>query len=396
MRIKISFALIAIFAFSIFANSSAFAEEIDKFQKSSIAEFSEVEKLKAKKFTGKPKIGLALGGGGGRGSAHIGVLKVLDKSGIKFDYICGTSIGSVVGGLYASGLKPEELEKHFVAGMHHFMTVPLWVRIGAAPVLVMPRMVGFHPYDGLYHGNKFRKYIVKGMSDEERQIENMSTKFGAVVLNVLDGQPYIIRKGDFGYAIQASCAVPSLRKPVEIDKNLFCDGGVACNLPAKQCREMGADFVIAVNIDEPFRKEALKKFRKAGSMSRRMIKWALYAQDAPQEAMADILIHPYTEGISLVSTKKSDAKHGVDAGIEAALKALPKIKEALGKYDIAVNDVKKEDVVIAKKKKSKKKKKVAKKKDKKSKESKVTKEEKKDDKVTKEENDSDKKESSKG
>ncbi len=336
------FRLLAVFlslAIVIASSVPAFAKVKRTFQETSAAEFAEVEKLRSRKPDGRLKLGLALGGGGGRGSAHIGVLKVLDKAGLKFDYICGTSIGSVIGGLYASGGNPKEMEKYFVDGMHHFMTVPLWTRIAVAPVMFMPRVVGFHPYDGLYRGNKFRKYVVKGMSKKERQIENMKTPFGAVVLSILDGKPYIIRRGDFGYAIQASCAVPSLRKPVEIDGQLFCDGGVVCNLPVKQCREMGADFVIAVNIDEPFKVEKLRKFRKAGSVSKRMLTWALYATDAPQEAMADVLIHPFTEGISLLSAKKSDAKHGFRSGEKAALKALPLIKEKLAKYEIEVKDV---------------------------------------------------------
>lgn len=328
------------------ATAAVSAEEIPRFQVTSAAEFAERDKFKFESSeqgdeapNRRPKLGLALGGGGGRGSAHIGVLKVLDKSGLKFDYICGTSIGSVIGGLYASGVSPDDMEKHFVAGMHRFMTVPLWFRVAIAPMMFTPRMVGFHPYDGLYRGNKFRKYVVKGMSEEQQKIENMKTPFGAVVLSLLDGKPYIIRKGNFGYAIQASCAVPSLRKPVEIDGQLFCDGGVICNLPVKQCREMGADFVIAVNINEPFEKAPLDKFRKAGSVSKRMLNWALYANDAPQEAMSDVHIHPFTEGISLLSAKRSDAKHGVSAGEKAALEALPQIKERLSKFGIELKDV---------------------------------------------------------
>lgn len=340
MNITKTASYLLLLVFVLVSTSSANAKEVEsKFVRTSVAEFAEIEKMKSKKIDGKPKIGLALGGGGGRGSAHIGALKVLEKAGIKPDYVCGTSIGSVIGGLYSAGLEIPEMEKHFVEGMHHFMTVPLWLRLTVAPVMVMPRMIGFHAYDGLYKGNKFRKYLVRGMSEDERKIENFKTPFGAVVLNLLDGKPYIIRKGDFGYAAQASCAVPSLRKPVEIDDKLFCDGGVACNLPVKQCREMGADFVIGVNIDEPFKEEDMQKFRKAGSVSKRMIKWALYAQDAPQEAMADVLIHPFTEGISLLSTKKSDAKNGFEAGAKAAREALPQIREKLSKYGIEVKDV---------------------------------------------------------
>lgn len=299
------------------------------------AEWSDVEKFKAAAaIAGKPKIGLALGGGGARGAAHIGALKVLEEAGIKFDYIAGTSIGSVVGGFIAAGVPARDLEQPFESGelMHKFMTVPLAFRIGVAPILYVPRILGAHPYDGLYKGGTFRKYLVAGLPCDEHEIDKLKIPFAAVALNIVDGKPYMIRKGSLGYAMQASCAVPSLRKPVEIDGKLFVDGGVACNLPVKQVRDMGADFVIAINIDQPFKEEPLDTFRKPGSIARRMINWDLHVIDAPQAALADVTIHPDTSGISLVSRRKSDARRAVLAGEEAARKALPLIKEKLESY----------------------------------------------------------------
>lgn len=284
----------------------------------------------------KPKLGLALGGGGARGAAEVGVLKVLDKAGIKFDCVVGTSIGAVIGGFYCSGADLNWLDDEFESGriMKEFMTVPLAVRILAAPILYIPRLLGGNQYDGLYNGSKFRKYLSNKAS--EHHIQHLSIPFGAVVFNVIDGKPYVIRSGDLGYAMQASCAVPSLRKPVEIDGHLFADGGVVCNLPVKQCRELGADIVIAVNIDEGFCEQPLDAFRKPGSMSNRMITWGLWDIDEPQGQMADIEIHPDVTGISLISTKKKDAKRGVQAGIDAATAALPKIKKLLADAGITL------------------------------------------------------------
>ncbi len=307
--------------------------------KSSAADRTEARLFKKPDLKGrKPKIGLALGGGGARGAAHVGVLKVLDKAGIKFDYVTGTSIGAVVGGFYCSGVDLEWLDDEFENGhvMKEFMTIPLTVRILAAPILYIPRLLGGKQYDGLYNGSKFRKYLMSKAS--EHHIQHLPIPFGAVVFNVVDGKPYIIRSGDLGYAMQASCAVPSLRKPVEIDGHLFADGGVICNLPVKQCREMGADFVIAVNIDEGFGAEPLTTFRKAGSMTRRMITWGLWDIDEPQGQIADIEIHPDVTGISLISTRKKDAQRGAKAGYEAAIAALPLIKKKLAEVGVAIND----------------------------------------------------------
>lgn len=311
----------------------------DSLQLTSAADKTEAQQFKPAD-TSKPiKIGLALGGGGARGAAHVGVLKVLEKEGIKFDYVVGTSIGSVVGGFYCLGAKPEEMEEPFLSGnvMRHFMTVPLSIRIIGAPIFFIPRLLGAKPYDGLYGGNTFRHYLMGGMTAKNQKIEDLKIPFAAVSFNLVDGKPYMIRKGNLGNALTASCAVPSLRKPIEIDGQLMADGGVICNLPVKQCREMGADFVIAVNIDEPFDTLPLKDFRRPGSVADRMITWSLYDIDKPQEDMADIVIHPNTLGIGLISTSRSDARQGLIAGEKAAREALPAIREKLKKYKTAAS-----------------------------------------------------------
>lgn len=292
---------------------------------------------KQKTMPARPKIGLALGGGGARGAAHIAVLKVLEAEGIKPDYVAGTSIGAVVGGLRSAGVSLDDLEDEFENGklMKAFMTVSLALRIVVAPVMLVPRVFGSKEYDGLYKGNKFRKYLVRGLSAHDLNIENLKTPFAAISLNLLDGKPYMIRKGNLGFAMQASSAVPGLRKPVQIGDKLFVDGGVSCNVPVKQVREMGADFVIAVNIDQPFEQAKDEDFRKLGSVTQRMLNWDLYTMDKIQVDMADITIHPNTQGISLISTRKSDARKGIEAGEKAAKEALPLLREKLKQYGIS-------------------------------------------------------------
>lgn len=289
--------------------------------------------------SGRPKIGLALGGGGARGAAHVGVLKVLEKEGIKFDYIAGTSIGSVVGGLYAAGVPLSEMENAFETGklMRNFMTVPLTFRIAVAPVMFVPRILGSKAYDGLYKGNKFRNYVSKTITAHHINIEELNVPFSAVSLNLLDGKPYMIQRGNLGYAMQASTAVPSLRKPVEIGDKLLVDGGVICNLPVKQVREMGADIVIAVNIDHPFGERDKNAFRRVGSVAQWMLDWDLFSLDRSQSEIADITIHPDTAGISLISRSKKDARKCVIAGEQAATALLPKIRETLSAYGVALN-----------------------------------------------------------
>ena len=281
--------------------------------------------------TGKPKVGLALGGGGARGAAHIGALKVLEEAGIKFDYVTGTSVGSVVGGLYCAGVHPDEMQYCFESGevMRKFMTIPLWFRIVAAPALYVPRLLGAKPYDGLYKGVQFRNYVNRLVTRPDRNIEHLPTRFAAVCTNVVDGQSVRVTQGDLGIALQASTAVPALRKPVQIGDNLFCDGGLICNVPVNHVREMGADFVIAVDIDERLNPTPLKKFRVPGSVGKQAVRIQLAHSDQPLCQGADVVIHPNTDGISLISRKARDGRLGYESGVEAARKAMPEIKRKL-------------------------------------------------------------------
>lgn len=285
----------------------------------------------ATKTTNRPKIGLALGGGGTRGAAHVGVLRVLKEEGIPIDYISGTSIGAIVGGLYSAGVSVDTLEEKFLdcSLMKAFMTVPLSVRLIAAPVMLIPRVIGFHPYDGLYRGNKFRKYLIKSAPEHERNIEDLHIPFSAISLNIVDGKPFAITSGSLGYALQASSAVPGLRKPVQIGQRLLVDGGVVDNIPVDQAKAMGADFVIAVDVDERLQEVPLNSFRKIGSVSKRMLLWDLAYSDAPSLAKADFVIHPDVDGIGLISRHKRDAVKGLTSGERAAREAMPQLKAKL-------------------------------------------------------------------
>ncbi|MBX9721109.1 MAG: patatin-like phospholipase family protein, partial [Candidatus Obscuribacterales bacterium] len=130
----------------------------------------------------RPKIALVLGGGGTRGAAHVGVLRVLTKTGIPIDMIVGTSMGAIIGGLFSASISVENLEKKFEDGslMKSFMNVPLTVSIATAPVLVLPRTLAHKQYDGLYKGNKFREYLDHTVPEYERNIENLRIPFAAV------------------------------------------------------------------------------------------------------------------------------------------------------------------------------------------------------------------------
>jgi NTE family protein len=180
------------------------------------------------------KIGLALGSGGARGAAHSGVLKVLDREGIKIQAIAGSSIGALVGAAYALGLPVEEMEREWLA-----TDVPKLLR-GFLPTF---------PRAGLSSGSELRKLLINLLGDG--QIEEMPIPFAAVACDFDSGEEVVLRKGGLADAVRASTAVPGLFHPVRWEGRLLVDGGMVDPVPIAVCRELGVDAVIAVDITPP-------------------------------------------------------------------------------------------------------------------------------------------------
>jgi len=280
----------------------------------------------------RPTVALALGGGGTRGIAHLSVLRVLIAEGIPIDAIAGTSMGAIVGGLYAAGTPLDKIENAFDTKsiVRAFDTVPLSVRLALVPFFLVPHFFGWHPYDGLYRGGRFAKYLTALAPPDKRKIELINhPKFWAVASNLIDGEPYIIKTGDIGRALQASSAIPALRRPVEHKDALLIDGGITENLPVEAAREMGCDYVIAVDVDQSLDFAEKKHFRKIGSVPTRCLNMGLRALDERQVALADAVINPDVNEIELLSHHESDVRRALRAGDLAARRAIPYIKEQL-------------------------------------------------------------------
>ena len=278
-----------------------------------------------------PIVALVLGGGGPRGAAHLGVLKVLEEEHIPIDMVVGTSMGAIFGGLYCAGLSPDYIEKISEKQMAHaYYTVPIPLRIALIPILYIPHLFGYRSFEGLYRGNKFAKWLDNAVPQTHRDISQLHPRFAAVAANLKDGKVVIIDSGDLGRALQASSAIPYLRKPVLIDDKLLVDGGILANLPVKQARQLGADFIIAVDVDETFDPPSNSKdFQKIGSVPPRVISILLTRVDTDQTAGADIRLQPDVNGISLLTKKASDALKARAAGEVAAKAAVPEIRRKL-------------------------------------------------------------------
>ncbi|MFC4699424.1 patatin-like phospholipase RssA [Glaciecola siphonariae] len=188
------------------------------------------------------KIGLALGAGAARGWAHIGIIKALEEIGVKIDVVAGCSIGAYVGAAYASG-HLDELEQWA-------NSLTEWQVFGLLGV-------GFRR-GGLASGQKVFEKHKKDFCAES--FEKMLKPFTAVATDLYSGKEVVFNKGDINDAIQASCAIPALFAPIEHEGRWLVDGAVVNPVPVNQCRQLGADFVIAVNLSADFRPQLIEKF----------------------------------------------------------------------------------------------------------------------------------------
>jgi len=174
------------------------------------------------------KIGLALGGGVAYGFAHIGVLKALEKYEIKPNIITGTSVGALIGGIYASGVPVDKVESIAL----NFK----WLGI------IRPTL----PKDGLISLDGIEDFVKQHAL--VNNIEDTGIKFAAIATNLSTGEVKVFDKGPLSKAIRASCSLPGIFTPMKINNNIFVDGGILDNVPARAAKEMGADFVIGVDI----------------------------------------------------------------------------------------------------------------------------------------------------
>lgn len=216
----------------------------------------------------RPKIGLALSGGGARGAAHVGVLKIIEELGIPVDYVAGTSMGSVIGGLYASGLSPAQIEELLRTtdwDMAFRDTPPrteLSQRGRSDDRLYFSNQIAgikngqISTPSALIQGQQF-DFLLKNMTLRVAGIhdfDRLPIPFRAVATDAVTGDEVVLGSGDLARAMRASMAVPGAFAAVELDGKLLVDGGMANNLPISVVRAMGADIVIAVDVGTPLLK----------------------------------------------------------------------------------------------------------------------------------------------
>lgn len=248
-----------------------------------------------------PRIGLALGGGAARGFAHIGVIQVLEENGIKPDLVTGTSAGSLVAALYASGKSGGELGA-LAAGMDE----------GAITDWSFPGR-------GLIRGEALARYVREQTG--HKPIEQMKLPLGIVATDLDSGAPILFQRGDTGVAVRASSAVPAVFQPVKIGSREYVDGGLVSPVPVRFARQMGAELVIAVDIS------AVPDGNATGDVMKMLLQtFAIMGRSINGFELkeADVVLKPALPGVS--SADFTARKRAIQAGRDAATAALPALK----------------------------------------------------------------------
>ena len=252
------------------------------------------------------RIALALGGGAARGFAHIGVIKALEAQGIVPDIVVGTSAGSVVGALYASGMRGFDLQK-LALGMEEDMLSD-WTL----------------PNRGVLKGEALQDFINQKVRNQP--IQKLPKPLGVVATDLQSGEKVLFRMGDTGSAVRASSAVPGVFQPVAISGRDYVDGGLTSPVPAQSARAMGADFVIAVDISNVNRREKL-----VSTLDVLLQTFAIMGHTISRHELkdADVVIRPKTSAVS--STRFEDRHLAILEGEQAAAAIMPELKAKLAR-----------------------------------------------------------------
>ncbi len=265
----------------------------------------------------KNKIGLALGGGGARGIAHLGVLKILQQEGIGIDMIAGVSMGSLVGACFALGLDLEKLEKEIVS-MSKAQAIRKFVDL--------PR-----PGKSMIRGEKIFRYINHLFNDAD--FSDIKMPFRVIATNLFTGEEAIISHGNIARAVQASICVPGIFPPVKIGHEYFIDGAVVNPTPINCVEKMGADYVIAVDL---VMKKNIK-LENPGMITSLLQSYEIIRTRAVKYNLAKVngnvtIIKPEMRALK-DSFKFYNMHKFIESGERAAKEALPEINRRLEKIN---------------------------------------------------------------
>lgn len=261
----------------------------------------------------QPKIGLALGSGGARGFAHLGVIKVLKEENIPIDMIAGSSMGALVASFYGAGLDIERLYKFAVAFKRKYYLD-----------FTVPKM-------GFISGKRVKELI--RLFTHSKTIEQLDIPIGIVATDLIKGEKVIFRSGSIADAVRASIAIPGIFVPERVEGRLLVDGGVIDRVPVSVVREMGADIIIAVDVSHVKRNEDITSIFDVILQSIDIMQDELVRH---REIGSDIMIRPRVEQFS--SRAFTNIEEIIRIGEEETKQHIPKIKQLIEEWKEKQNE----------------------------------------------------------
>ena len=311
----------------------------------------------------RPKVGVVLSGGGAKGAAHIGVLKYIVESGIPIDYIAGTSMGSIIGGMYAIGYSPDEIQS--------IISEVDWDRLISNKVdrqkisytnkqesltqsLIVPFSVGTDQEE--LQSRSFKNSLPTGIISGDNLINlfnslsvgycdpvdynDLPVPFLCIATNLINGEAKVLDKGIFAKSLRASMAIPILFDPVKIDDSLYADGGLVNNFPAEKCREMGADFIIGVSMSAGLEDDP-EKLSSVFSQIKQLKMILTDKEFDNYPSLCDIFISPDLMGVGMLSFNAESVARITKSGYDAAARqeaAFNELKEKLAAAEALENE----------------------------------------------------------
>ena len=296
----------------------------------------------------RPKVGVVLSGGGAKGFAHIGALRVIEEAGIPIDYIAGTSMGSIIGGLYAVGYDPDMMQKLCTEQDWNLIMkdqiprkfIPLEKRINERHyLLTLPYKNGKlkikrSMIDGMYVNMLLTRLMMPAY--KERDFSKLPVPFLCVATDIISADPIEFRSGSLAQSIRSSMSIPFLFEPVDYDGYLLCDGGLTNNFPVRNVREQGADIIIGVDLE--IVKSDPEVLDNSLKVLERLI--SVVSQDESNKARkdCDILIRPNIGNANMMSF--NDFSPIIQCGEEGAREKFPELKrladslQELGPFEV--------------------------------------------------------------
>jgi NTE family protein len=264
----------------------------------------------------QPKIGLVLSGGGAKGFAHVGILKEIDKAGIKLDYIGGTSMGAIVGGLYAAGYSADQIE--IIIEKIDFLSlirdqIPrnsetfFEKEYGENTMIALPVKKGIISLPkAIYKGQNILNLLLELFDslDGNQDFSKLSVPFFCIATDVETGGQVLLEKGSLPLALRASGSFPTLLNPVVLDGKLLVDGGIANNFPVSVMKSKGIDIVIGADVEGHLHKK--DKLNSALSIMNQIMSYQMYNKTEKEKEKIDVYIHPDLSNFSIVDFDKKD------------------------------------------------------------------------------------------